>query len=114
MMARRFRIDHRATEEFDAATNWYEVQRAGLGQEFIDSIEMAVQQILEKPGLGGPVPGVDSKLNVRRLLLRKFPYAVVYVESDDEILIVAFSHGHKRPGYWRDRLPSGRGARSRS
>jgi plasmid stabilization system protein ParE len=114
MMARRFRIDRRATEEFDAATDWYEARRAGLGLEFIDSIETAVQQILEKPGVGGPVPGVDSKLSVRRLLLRKFPYAVVYVESDDEILIVAFSHGHRKPGYWRDRLPHGRGARSRA
>jgi len=113
-MARRFRIDHRATEEFDAAAEWYEAQRAGLGREFIDSVEMAVQQIQERPGLGGPVPGVDSKLNVRRLLLRKFPYAIVYMESEGEILIVAIAHGHRKPGYWRERLPNGRSTRSRS
>lgn len=50
-------------------------------------------------------PGVDQELAVRRQLLKKFPYAVVYLELDAEIVIVAIAHGHEKPGYWRDRPP---------
>ena len=105
MTARRLRIDYRAIEEFNAAADWYEARLIGLGREFIDAVGTAVKRIAENPRLGGPVPGVDPELNARRFLLQKFPYAVVYLESGEEVIVVAIAHGHRRPGYWRDRLP---------
>jgi hypothetical protein len=41
---------------------------------------------------------------VKRLLLRRFPYAVIVRESAEEILVIAFAHTARRPGYWRRRL----------
>jgi toxin ParE1/3/4 len=104
MTARRLRFDQRAVEEFIAAVDWYEDRLAGLGREFINAVDRAVERLVENPGLGGPVPGVDPELGTRRLLLQKFPYSVVYLESGMEITVVAVAHGHRRPGYWRDRL----------
>jgi plasmid stabilization system protein ParE len=40
----------------------------------------------------------------RRYLLSRFPYLLVYLVSDDAIQIVAVAHGHRKPGYWADRL----------
>jgi hypothetical protein len=40
----------------------------------------------------------------RRIKLRRFPYNVFYVESDDELLIVACMHGRRDPRRWRRRL----------
>jgi hypothetical protein len=34
-----------------------------------------------------------------------FPFAIVYVELDTEVLILAVAHGKRRPGYWRERVP---------
>lgn len=50
------------------------------------------------------MPGVAPDLGVRRMLLHKFPYAVVYLTSGEEILVVAFAHCRRNPGYWRDRM----------
>ena len=47
----------------------------------------------------------DSDL--KPLLLRRFPYAVVVRESAEEVLVIAFAHTARRPGYWRHRLKSG-------
>ena len=40
----------------------------------------------------------------RRLVLREFPFSVVYRASPDRVVIYAFAHSKRRPGYWRSRL----------
>jgi plasmid stabilization system protein ParE len=42
--------------------------------------------------------------NIRRALLKTYPYAVVFREGEEEILILAIAHGKRRPGYWRKRM----------
>jgi hypothetical protein len=41
---------------------------------------------------------------VRRKLLVRFPYAVVFVKADTYVRIISVMHGHRRPAYWRRRL----------
>jgi hypothetical protein len=41
---------------------------------------------------------------VKRLPLRRFPYAVVVRAEASELVVIAFAHTSRRPGYWRDRL----------
>ncbi len=50
------------------------------------------------------VPHVAEELGVRRSLLKKFPYAVVFIVMAEEIRILAVAHGRRRPGYWRARM----------
>lgn len=49
------------------------------------------------------VPGSAGTRGVKRLILRRFLYSVIVFERDTEILVIAFAHHARRPGYWRDR-----------
>ncbi len=33
-----------------------------------------------------------------------FPYRIVYFTRGDEIVVVAYAHERRRPGYWKKRL----------
>lgn len=45
-------------------------------------------------------------MSIRRRKVGVFPYRVVYFVRDDELLIVAFAHQSRRPGYWKQRIVS--------
>jgi toxin ParE1/3/4 len=42
---------------------------------------------------------------MRRHFSETFPYAVLYVDKTDHVLVLAVAHFKRRPGYWRERLP---------
>jgi plasmid stabilization system protein ParE len=88
-----------AQEEFDEAVDWYEEQRVGLGDEFIDSVDDALDLILENPRLYEVVHDP-----VRRAVVRRFPYSVIYEIQAEQILIVAVFHDRRDPAVWRSRL----------
>jgi hypothetical protein len=59
--------------------------------------------IQRTPFVAAPAPFVPAYLRARRLLGKRFPYAIVYRVSRDEIVVLAFPHLKQRPGYWRQR-----------
>lgn len=79
--------------------SWYEEQRPGLGDELVTCVEAAFSQPARAP-LAHPV--VDEP--VRRVLVRRFPYAVFFVPGPDGLLVLAVAHVRRKPGYWNDRL----------
>lgn len=81
-------------ELLDAA-QYYEIQARGLGSEFLDKIETAILDIREAPERW---PIIRS--NIRRRLVFRFPYALLYRVEPDEIIIQATMHLHRRPDYW--------------
>ena len=93
-----------AREELRAASRWYEEQRFGLGRELLAAVREAIQRVRENPAAGARVPQVPRSLPARRVLLRRFPYALVYLERPDETRLLAVAHLHRAPGYWRDRV----------
>ena len=98
MPASRFRFHPAAEIELNEAADWYGNRRDGLGLEFLAAIREKIAGILEAPARWRPVNGS------RRVLLGRFPYAVVYREvSDDEIEIVAVAHYRRSPKYWARR-----------
>ena len=98
------RIHAAAAEEAVEAAAWYESERRGLGAEFEHAINAALdlleQEILPLTAMTGAAGNRGAKC----LLLRRFPYVVVVVERDSVILVVAFAHHARRPGYWRERV----------
>lgn len=102
MMAVRFEAE--AEEELAAAHAWYEAQVGGLGEELLAAVDDVLLRIQRAPRSGGLVPRVAPGLRVRRVLVGRFPFAVVYVELVDELRVLAIAHQHRRPGYWRKRL----------
>ena len=85
-------------EMFEAAA-YYEMQAKGLGGNFLDIIEEAVASIIENPNTW---PDIES--GIKRRLVRRFPYSVLYKVHSDEVIVVAIMHQKQKPNYWIDRL----------
>jgi toxin ParE1/3/4 len=93
---------HREVEaELRAAITYYEERRYGLGDDFRDAVEQAVDRIARMPCAFSPYG--DEGLRTR--VMRRFPYSIFYLELDDHIWIAAVAHRRRRPGYWAERTP---------
>lgn len=79
---------------------FYESQAAGLGEDFLAEAERVIELVAATPELGAPYVG---EKNTRRVLLQRFPFAIVYQAEPELVLIVAVAHQRRCPGYWRDR-----------
>ena len=100
---RRIRILEEASDEAVAAAAWYDREKPGLGVEFEQALDGALDLLEEDLAPLVPVPGVSGTKGAKRLLLRRFPYSIVIRESGDEYLVIAVAHQHRRPGYWKGR-----------
>lgn len=88
-----------AHEELLTAADRYDSEAPGLGADFIDEVERALGRIASFAEHGSPYLA-----GTRRVLLRRFPFSVVYVLESSKALVVAGAHYGRRPGYWRRRL----------
>jgi plasmid stabilization system protein ParE len=79
----------------------YESRMANLGKSFAAEVERTIALVREFPDAGSPLGG-----NVRRVLVARFPYAIVYRHENSAIEIIAVAHQRRRPDYWRQRAPS--------
>lgn len=70
-MKRAFRTEPEASEELEEAANWYTDHRAGLGVEFIEAFDAALEQIGRWPEVGHLVPHVPADVPARRFPLRR-------------------------------------------
>jgi len=98
-----FRTEPEASVELDEAAVWYEERRDGLGLEFLQAIDNALDLIARFPRAGAVVPGIPLDLPVRRVPVQRFPFHVVCLETVDAIRILAFAHDRRSPGYWHTR-----------
>ena len=103
-MGKPVRVDLEAEEEIAAGIDWYESKRRGLGAEFLDEISAAMRALQEPGPECGLVHGVPTELAVRRKLLKRFPYLIIFIEFEHAVRVIAVAHGARRPGYWRRRI----------
>lgn len=90
-----------AAIEFEEAVRYYKHRGRTLGDRFAAEARATVRRILETPERWRVLEG-----DVRRCLVRVFPYSVLYTIERDYVLIIAVAHGKREPGYWRHRLRS--------
>jgi toxin ParE1/3/4 len=90
-----------AAAEFEEAVQFYKGRGRTLGDRFAAEVRTAIRRIIETPERWRVV---DE--DVRRCLVRVFPYSVLYTIERDYVLIVAVAHGRREPGYWKHRLQS--------
>jgi plasmid stabilization system protein ParE len=95
----RLNIQPEASAEAYEAVAWYEGQRAGLGLEFILELDAALERATDSPHLYA-----TQYRNARRVLLRRFPYAVYFVYGSNVVEVFAILHQHGDPSNWRGRL----------
>ena len=82
-------------ELIDGAAFYAERAGTELGLTFIDEFEHARDLLSNNPEIGAQWRG-----STRRLLLRRFPYNVVYEIGPEEVRVIALAHQRRRPGYW--------------
>ncbi len=88
-----------AQRELDDAVAWYNEQAAELGQEFLDELDRVVRRAVTFPM---SCPEIEP--GVRRCLLARFPYGLIYGVDGETLVVVAVAHLHREPRYWVDRI----------
>ncbi len=97
-------IKHRLISEpavdldVEAAFEWYENERPGLGLEFLDELRRSYDRIGD-----GPLNYHDLRGGIRRALLKRFPYAVYFAVEEDSIVVLAVLHASRDPAEWQRR-----------
>lgn len=82
------------------AQDWYENEAPGLGLHFRTAVDAVIERMAVNPRL---FPVVYK--NIRRALLRRFPYALLFVIGPDEALtVIACFHGSRDPVHWQQRM----------
>ena len=88
-----------AEEEMLEAAFYYEMQVEKLGTNFLDIVEAAATEIA-----GNPDVWPEIEKGIRRRLIRRFPYSILYAFDENEVIIVAVMHQKQKPRYWLGRL----------
>ena len=95
-----FRFLTPALAEIREAAEFYENRVSGLGADFLDEVDAAIERILSFPEAWG---SLGEKY--RRCHLRRFPYSVIYsIQNDEEILVISVFHQSREPRSWRENL----------
>lgn len=92
------RISPAAESDLAAAFEWYERAQAGLGERFLAEVDRSIDFISANPQAYPPVHHT-----MRRVLLRTFPYGLLYIEEGGGITVLGCFHGHRSPSAWRRR-----------
>src|SRR6185295_16873816 len=88
-----------AQAEFDQGITYYEEQNSGLGFDFAEEVEQAIERIKHYPKAWSPL-----SLRLRRCVVNRFPYSVIYEIRSEIIIVVAIQHHHQRPESWSSRV----------
>lgn len=87
-----------AQAELLEVQKWYNSQRDGLGQQFVEAIDELFDRIRTNPRMHAP-----SKKEVRRGKVGKFPYVVYYRTFENHTEVLAVLHGRRDPRVWQRR-----------
>jgi plasmid stabilization system protein ParE len=88
-------FNQQARREIQEAAHYYGLESPALRIAFLDAIDRALAELLEHPQSAPIVRG-----NIRRKLLRRFPYSLLYTLRPGEIRILAVMQQSRRPFYW--------------
>lgn len=87
-----------AKSEVEDAAYYYELKQTGLGNRLRKEIKKAALRVAKHPEAW-----VIERGEIRKYLLHKFPYKLLYSIEEDHILVIAVAHQHRKPDYWVDR-----------
>ena len=88
-----------AENEYHLAIAYYSRIRAELGICFVTEIEKAVERARLFPEVPRTIGG-----GLRRILVQRFSYMLIYEVLEGSIFVWAVSHTSREPGYWKKRL----------
>lgn len=88
-----------AKDEFDEAADRYELKQAGLGVDFVAKVREVLHLIAGNPKLHGVV-----YQDVRKAVVKRFPYIVLYHEEAGEVVVISVFHTSRDPAVWQSRI----------
>ncbi len=88
-----------AQSEVNNAVAWYDSQSRSLGTQFLDDLDRTVRRIVAYP-----LASTKIEEGLRRCLLSRFPYGIIYGIDSETVIVIAVAHLHREPRYWIDRL----------
>ena len=95
-----FELADAAETEFYNAVDYYKQFGPALSSDFIQDFDQAVQRLIDFPQAGSPYLH-----GTKRIILKRFPYSIVYKIYEDKVIVVhAVMHMKRKPDYWKERL----------
>ncbi|MBD3789677.1 MAG: type II toxin-antitoxin system RelE/ParE family toxin [Campylobacterales bacterium] len=88
-----------AVQELNEAYSYYEEQQANLGNRFKQEIYNSLHRIAQSPKIYQKI-----QYDVRRCIVHKFPFNILFSIETDHLLVIAIAHHHREPDYWIDRV----------
>ena len=95
----KVKIHELAFKEFEEAIQWYELQSAGLGKRFKNSVIEQIKKISKNPKWY-----LIEADNIYKSYIPKFPYKILYTIENNKIIVWAIAHMHREPWYWQTRM----------
>lgn len=92
------RLTPAAEADVEGILAWYRERGHDLGDQFLQVLDRCFETVERNP-----LALAIVHLDMRRALLRRFPYCVFYVVSEQEIVVLACLHGHRDPDTWKSR-----------
>ena len=100
MMTPRFSFHPDALLEYGEAADYYLREASqDIAERFSSTIESAIAAIVAAPMRWRIVETPE----IRRYVVRRFPFVIYYLLLESGIGVVAIAHKHRRPGYWKRR-----------
>ena len=99
MASKPVRFHPEAEQDYLSSLAWYKDRSSDAALDFESAFQRAVSAIAEAPERW---PVYISRC--RRYVLHQFPFSIVYRNLEEKVFVLAVAHGHRRPGYWRERL----------
>src|ERR1035437_155694 len=95
----KFRFHPAALDEYEESSLYYVAISPLTAKRFVDEIEASIRRMRQHPKACAIVED-----DIRRCLVKRFPFGIYYSLEADYILIVAVMHLSRMPGYWKDRV----------
>lgn len=92
------RIHADARIEYIESYAWYHERGSHIAEAFERELEHAMETLQEDPNRWPVYTGTW-----RRIVLRRFPFGIVYGVMNNQIVVIAIMHTRRKPGYWKNR-----------
>jgi plasmid stabilization system protein ParE len=80
------------------AVAWYLERGRGLASDFLEVLDATVARVEDNP-----FQYQEVHKGIRKALMPRFPYSILFRVTDDEIVILACFHARRDPRRWQSR-----------
>ena len=98
------RLETAAATDADEVVTWYDQQRSELGDEFLLEFQACLSRIVQGPLPFAKLEGRPRGSEIRRCLMDRFPYLIIYQVRSTEVVVLAVIHTQRSLRAWRKRL----------